>query len=67
MPSFLEAPPNLPEMAETLVTLGASLDGPVAFPQGEHDDLFDGLQRMVEGTTSYATARAERYAPIPRW
>ncbi len=39
----------------------------VLFPQGEHDDLFDGLQTMVEGTACYATVVAERYSPIPRW
>ena len=45
----------------------ALMDELVLFPQGEHDDLFDGLQTMVEGATSYATVRAERYSPIPRW
>jgi len=37
------------------------------FLQGEHDDLFDGLLTVVEGTTSYATIIAKRYSPIPRW
>ena len=27
----------------------ALLDELLLFPQGEHDDLFDGLQTMVEG------------------
>lgn len=34
---------------------------------GEHDDLFDGLQTMVEGATSYPTVRAYRHAPFARW
>ena len=37
------------------------------FPQGEHDDLFDGLQTMVEGAMGYATVRAERHLPFSRW
>ena len=45
----------------------ALMDELVLFPSGEHDDLFDGLQTMVEGATSTPTMRAERYAPFPRW
>jgi predicted phage terminase large subunit-like protein len=45
----------------------ALMDELVLFPQGEHDDLFDGLQTMVEGATSGPTVRAYRYSPIPRW
>ena len=30
----------------------ALLDELLLFPQGEHDDLFDGLQTMVEGALS---------------
>ena len=44
----------------------ALMDELVLFPESEHDDLFDGLQTMVEGATSYATVRAYRYAPIAR-
>ena len=44
------------------------MDELVLFPQGEeHDDLFDGLQTMVEGATAGPTVRAYRYSPIPRW
>jgi len=45
----------------------ALIDELMLFPQGEHDDLFDGLQTMVEGPTAGATVRAYRYSPIPRW
>jgi len=45
----------------------ALMDELVLFPQGEHDDLFDGLQTMVEGATSGPTVRAYRYSPIVRW
>ena len=38
----------------------------VLLPQGEHDDLFDGLQTMVEGATTGLTVRAYRYSPFPR-
>jgi predicted phage terminase large subunit-like protein len=31
----------------------ALLEELLLFPQGEHDDLFDGLQTMVEGVTQY--------------
>ncbi|KPJ60610.1 MAG: hypothetical protein AMJ46_06370 [Latescibacteria bacterium DG_63] len=44
----------------------ALMDEFVLFPQGEHDDLFDGLKSTVEGATSYATVRAYRYSPIAR-
>jgi predicted phage terminase large subunit-like protein len=44
----------------------ALMDELVLFPQGEHDDLFDGLQTMVEGATSCVTVRFERHSPIPR-
>jgi hypothetical protein len=39
----------------------------VLFPQGEHDDLFDGLQTMVEGATASPTVRAHRYSPFQRY
>jgi hypothetical protein len=39
----------------------------VLFPGAEHDDLFDGLQTVVGGATSYPTVRAYRYAPFARW
>lgn len=37
----------------------ALTDELLLFPQAEHDDLFDGLQTMVEGATEF-----ERYLPI---
>jgi len=43
------------------------MDELVLFPQGEHDDLFDGLQTMVEGAMGYVTVRAERYLPFSSW
>jgi predicted phage terminase large subunit-like protein len=45
----------------------ALMDELVLFPQGEHDDLFDGLQTMVEGATAGPTVRAYKYSPFPRW
>jgi hypothetical protein len=45
----------------------ALTDELVLFPQGEHDDLFDGLQTMVEGATTGPPVRVYRYSPIPRW
>jgi predicted phage terminase large subunit-like protein len=33
----------------------ALIDELLLFPQGDHDDLFDGLQTMVEGATEYET------------
>jgi len=45
----------------------ALMDELVLFPQGEHDDLFDGLQTMVEGATSGPTVRAYRYSPFQRY
>ncbi|KPJ59669.1 MAG: hypothetical protein AMJ46_09965 [Latescibacteria bacterium DG_63] len=44
----------------------ALMDELVLFPQGEHDDLFDGLQTLVEGATSYPTVILHRYSPIER-
>ena len=64
MPRLWDTPP---EIVGALTGQKALMDELVLFPQGEHNDLFDGLQIMVEGTTSYATVIAERYAPIPRW
>jgi hypothetical protein len=60
------APPAPLEMAEALAKLMALMDEQVLFPQGEHDDLFDGSQTMVEGATSGPTVRAYRYSPIRR-
>jgi predicted phage terminase large subunit-like protein len=37
----------------------ALIDELLLFPQGDHDDLFDGLQTMVEGATEY-----EDYLPV---
>ncbi len=37
------------------------------FPQGEDDDLFDGLQTMVEGAKGCAMVQAFRYPPFARW
>jgi len=45
----------------------ALMDELVLFPQGEHDDLFDGLQTMVEGATTGPTVRAYRYSPFQRY
>ena len=45
----------------------ALMDELVLFPQGEHDDLFDGLQTLVEGATAGPTVRFYRYAPFSRW
>jgi len=45
----------------------ALMDELVLFPQGEHDDLFDGLQTMVEGATTGPTVRAYQYSPFQRY
>jgi predicted phage terminase large subunit-like protein len=45
----------------------ALMDELVLFPQGEHDDLFDGLQTMVEGATSIPMVRAYKHAPFARY
>jgi len=63
--------PSLPEPRPARVKWQkpwqALMDELVLFPQGEHDDLFDGLQTMVEGATSGPTVRAYRYSPISVW
>ena len=41
-------------------TWQALLDELLLFPQADHDDLFDGLQTMVEGSMS---VRSHGYAP----
>jgi hypothetical protein len=45
----------------------ALMDELVLFPQSEHDDLFDGLQTMVEGATGQPTVKAYRHAPFARY
>jgi len=52
---------NMPRLWQAL------MDELVLFPQGEHDDLFDGLQTMLEGATSGPTVRAYRYSPFQRF
>jgi phage terminase large subunit-like protein len=45
----------------------AMMDELVLFPQGEHDDLSDRLQTMVEGAMVGPTVRAYRYSPFQRF
>ena len=46
-------------MARDYETWQALIDELLLFPQADHDDLFDGLQTMVEGATEF-----ERYLPV---
>jgi hypothetical protein len=43
-------------------TWQALLDELLLFPQAEHDDLFDGLQTMMEGALSVRSNAGEGYA-----
>jgi len=63
MPTLRQAAVSMLERASPWQSL---MDELVLFPQGERDDLFDGLQTMVEGATCYPTIRVERWSPIAR-